>query len=34
MSRLRLCPVTLREARLFVGLHHRHHNAPQGIQTT
>lgn len=30
MSSLRLCPVTLREARLFVGLHHRHHNPPQG----
>ena len=27
---LRLCPVTLREARLFVRRHHRHHDAPQG----
>lgn len=25
-----LCPVTLREARFFVGANHRHHRAPQG----
>ena len=27
---LRLCPITLREARWFVDRHHRHHKAPQG----
>lgn len=27
---LHLCPVTLREARAFVDLHHRHHRAPPG----
>lgn len=25
-----LCPITLKEARRFVDLHHRHHKAPQG----
>jgi hypothetical protein len=30
MSQLRLQPITLREARAFVDLHHRHHRAPQG----
>jgi len=27
---LRLTPITLREARAFVGQHHRHHRPPQG----
>ena len=27
---LLLCPITLREARVFVDEHHRHHRAPQG----
>ena len=27
---LELTPVTLREARIYVALHHRHHRAPQG----
>lgn len=30
MSGLVLSPVTLTEARAFVGRHHRHHRAPQG----
>lgn len=28
--KLALCPVTIREARHFVGEHHRHHQPPQG----
>lgn len=27
---MNLCPLTLREARAFVGRHHRHHRPPQG----
>ena len=30
MNNLQLQPITLREARRFVNLHHRHHKAPQG----
>lgn len=27
---MQICPITLREARRFVDLYHRHHRAPQG----
>jgi hypothetical protein len=27
---LALCPVTIGDAKVFVGRHHRHHDAPQG----
>lgn len=30
VSGLRVCPLTLGDARAFVGRHHRHHRAPQG----